>query len=589
MSIQYLTKVITACTALALLATGAWATGESEEAAAESTREMITDPTSGAMFTPPRYGGTLTLAHDGNTEVQVDSFAFGRAYRLITGVVQKLAMMDWGVDRSVYAINSYNQPVEYMVGMLTESWESPDALTTIFKIRPEVRWHDKAPLNGRPLVAGDIVFNYRRYLGMDGGEVSASTDRLDNMDWDSITAPDDSTVVFKLNTPHAWFPHDLLWHEHMYMYAPEQIQNGTLDDWRALVGTGPFMVSDIQEGSSVSWERNPNYWGVDEKYGNQLPYVDGWRFLALPDNATRLAALRTGRIDGAFNYMGAGISQLEDLQGLLRTNPDIQAHTFEFRGDFILMMNHHSKPLDDIRVRRAIQQAINFEEINNVIYDGMGNASPRGMSARNVIEFEDWPAAVQEAFQFDPAESERLLDEAGLARGSDGVRFSLEGNFAGESNITYFQLVGSYLADVGIDVAWQMEEGPNYAARMTAAQYDIAMSEGSSMMIEEHLVGRFTEGYWGYANSYDAAFEAKFKELQAATSFEEWEELWKWTNMFLIENHWLITGVEQPRWNVMQPWIQGWSGELMLGRHLYAAQWARLWIDEEIKAEYLGN
>ena len=104
---------------------------------------------------------------------------------------------------------------------------------------------------------------------------------------------------------------------------------------------------------------------MDEKYGNQLPYIDAFRILILPDKATRLAAYRTGRVDGGFSQLGASIRTLEDLESLQKSNPDVQAYTFEFRSDYLMMINFDSEPLDDIRVRRAIQKAINIKEIND--------------------------------------------------------------------------------------------------------------------------------------------------------------------------------------------------------------------------------
>ena len=67
-----------------------------EESGSAMAKEMITDPTSGAQFTAPTYGGTLTLATHGGYTFAVDSFENGRSYRAINGVVEKLAMMDWG-------------------------------------------------------------------------------------------------------------------------------------------------------------------------------------------------------------------------------------------------------------------------------------------------------------------------------------------------------------------------------------------------------------------------------------------------------------------------------------------------------------
>ena len=88
----------------------------------------------------------------------------------------------------------------------------------------------------------------------------------------------------------------------MYIYPPEVIeQYGSVTDWRNLSGTGPFRMTDLTEGTSVTYEKNPNYWRNDEKFPqNRLPYADKVVALMMVEEATRLAALRAGRID----YMG---------------------------------------------------------------------------------------------------------------------------------------------------------------------------------------------------------------------------------------------------------------------------------------------
>ena len=93
-----------------------------------------------------------------------------------------------------------------------------------------------------------------------------------------------------------------------------------MKDWRNVVGTGPLRLTDVVEGSSVTWEKNPDYWGYDEKFPhNRLPYIDEYRSLLMPDMSTRLAALRTGKID----YMGnTGDEYL--LSGRSRDPPEDQ-------------------------------------------------------------------------------------------------------------------------------------------------------------------------------------------------------------------------------------------------------------------------
>ncbi len=73
---------------------------------------------------------------------------------------------------------------------------------------------------------------------------------------------------------------------------------GDVNDWRHQIGTGPFMLKDYVSGSSITTIRNPNYYRFDYKYPeNRLPYLDRVKLLTIPDLATTLAALRTGKID----------------------------------------------------------------------------------------------------------------------------------------------------------------------------------------------------------------------------------------------------------------------------------------------------
>ena len=132
-----------------------------------------------------------------------------------------------------------------------------------------------------------------------GPSAFGGADPLKNIPWESITATDDSTVVMKLTEPHLPAPSRILTHWFVYIMPPEVIeQHGDVRDWKNLVGTGPFMLTDIVEGASLTYAKNPDYWGHDEKYPeNRLPYVDEVTRLEIPEEATALAALRSGRID----------------------------------------------------------------------------------------------------------------------------------------------------------------------------------------------------------------------------------------------------------------------------------------------------
>ena len=258
---------------LVLTATGIWAGGAEEggDAAAADTaaKVYVTDPSTGMVVEAPRYGGSLTWALKNPDDVPVDAWISGRAPSITSLVVEKLGIIDWAIDRNKHPYFTGHVPPEFALrGMLAESWEQPDPLTFVFHIREGVRWHDKAPMNGRELTAKDIEYNYHRNLGMGKfTEQSTAIWPLSNLAIASIEATDDMTVVFKLSEPHFQALQFIVDAYNAVIQPPEVIEeHGSIENWQDLVGTGPYMLVDWVKGSSISYEKNPDYWGFDEKF-----------------------------------------------------------------------------------------------------------------------------------------------------------------------------------------------------------------------------------------------------------------------------------------------------------------------------------
>ena len=192
--------------------------------------------------------------------------------------------------------------MEANTGALAESWSQPDPTTFVYNIRQGVHWHDKAPMNGRQLTAKDVEWNWHRYWGLgDFAEDGPSAHKFATTlgaEVVSATATDEWTVVVELAAPNAILQDQML-NNYFFVYPPEVIEeHGDYKDWKNAVGTGPFELTEYVDGSSATWEKNPDYWGYDEKFpDNRLPYVDQARSLMMKEMSTRLAALRTGKID----------------------------------------------------------------------------------------------------------------------------------------------------------------------------------------------------------------------------------------------------------------------------------------------------
>ena len=464
------TRTFAVALVLVLTATGLWAGGADEEgSAAAADKKYVTDPTTGKVVTAPEYGGTFTFAN--TVEPPHADMALNGAVGLaVSGVVERLGIMNWAIDRDEFAFRSTYTPEFALRGHLAESWEMPDDKTFVFHIRQGVHWHNKPPMNGRELTADDVEYTFHRFLGskLTGTEFSEAEPAptlwgsLSDLAWESITATDEYTFVMKLKEPPPLgaLVHLLgVWGANTFIYPPEVIkQHGDVKDWRNLVGTGPYEMTDWVEGSSITYTKNPNYWGHDEKYPeNRLPYFDELQHLIIKEEATRLAGLRAGKID--FIGFTAGVSDItsvEVLDSLRRTNPEIVLEPWWDRSENSYGLDATKPPFDDIRVRQAMQMALDLEGIDRSVYKGTSAWRPQGILGEGLsgyfTPFEEWPEEVKSGYMYDPKAAEALLDAAGYARGADGTRFKTVLNHPEKFSLGYSELAASYWADIGVDV-----------------------------------------------------------------------------------------------------------------------------------------
>ena len=574
---------------LILSATGLWAAGAEEEPAAAMEKEMVTDPTTGKAVTAPQYGGTLTYPYVLIGET-TDPFVTGSYAGMLTGGVnQSLAVPNWGLDRKEFAFNGPHIPLFAWTGELAESWETPDPLTYIFNIRKGVYWHNKAPMNGRELTADDVVFNHQRMLSLgDFTEPPLLTAAVFDLPWESIEATDKYTVVMKLKEPNLGALYAIITEPSHWILPPEVIEKyGDYTDWKNVVGTGPVMLTDYVEGVSKTWTKNPDYWGYDEKYPeNRLPYIDKLVGLYMAEEATRLSALRTGKIDMT-RLSGAEIKSIDVVRALQRTNPEIEISPFYQRSLDATMVNTRKPPFDDIRVRHALQMALDLETINDTYFGGFADwHPPRFLGVKGYYtEWEEWPEELKQYYTYDPEGAEALLDEAGYPRGADGVRFKFGHMHRDVGDPKYVEIVAGYWADIGVDVSISVFEFPTLAAAMTEHTYESiysAMAHGGFYAMghygAEQLFRREFVG--GVENPALAAAQAAF---YGATSIDEQMKAAKEFGMAIIKQHNPLWHPLAPLYQASHPWVGGFNGETQNTIYHEQSVLVRLWIDSELK------
>ena len=603
----FLARTFAIALVLVLSATGLWAAAASEaEPAAAAEKEMVLDPRTGEMVEAPRYGGTLTYATRMTETGSADSFFVGHsAILLVNGVLEKPGIANWALPRDEWGMSmiSAYSPLSSLAGNLAESWETPDDSTIVLNIRKGVHWHDKPPMNGRELTADDLVFNYHRMLGLgDFTELSVAAWNLGAIGIESVTASDKWTVVIELERPRfgldpneplpMYTVQPILQSHSFFIYPPEVIkEHGDANDWRNLVGTGPFMLTDYVDGSSVTFIKNPDYWRFDEKYpDNRLPYVDELTGLIMKEEATRIAALRSGKIDYMGSIGNTQVFSLDTVESLGLTNPEIAQWPFSQRSDWAMIHNVSNPPFNDIRVRKAMQMALDLETINETFFKGRADTTPHGQLGDSLegmfIPFDEWPEEVKKGYMYDPEGAEKLLDEAGYPRGTDGVRFKTSFVHRPQLETSYFELVAAYWREIGVELEIQV---PSSSAEVDALYESrealMGFSAASQYFSELHVTGWET----GYARNRamvsDPQVDAMIDALRSATDIEEYTRLFREIDLYSVAQHWVIWGPDSPQYQFTQPWVKGYNGEATMGDWQFRQIFARVWIDQELKAE----
>ena len=553
---------------------------------------MVKDPSTGEMITAPKYGGTIRPIVNFKVE-GIDPYVRYTAGAWIGLVNEKLGIGDWAVDRDVFGYNTLYLPLEVITGQLAESWENPDPLTYVFNIRKGVKWHDKAPVNGRPLTAHDVVYSWQRLLfGVDGGESTPECPGgadICNIKWDSVTATDDSTVVFKLKEQSLVAPRTMLFGLHSFVIAREVVEQfGDIQDWRNVTGTGPYQLTDVVEGSTWTYEKIDDYWGFDPKFPeNRLPYADKVEYIIVNDPAAITSLMRSGQADFIGFGLNSHLTSVDAAVNLQKTNPDLVLHPFAYRSETAINWNNQTPPFNDIRVRQAVNMAIDFEAIAENYMQGWGDASPVGGVGKAVLgyfmPYEEWPEEVKQYYRFDPETAEQLLDEAGYPRDANGVRFKTIYEHYEFFDLGYYQIAMDYLRQVGIDVEIQAITRNDMIQKALKHEFlgmrsDVWAAEYQSATAT--IASYWSQSGWRPVNVDDAMFDEYYENALNATTAEEQKKWMRMADMRVTEQLWSVRGPISPLFGATQPWIKGYNGEGELGAMNRVNIFIYMWVDK---------
>ena len=485
-----------------------------------------------------------------------------------------------------------------VTGLLAESWENPDPLTYRYTIHDNVFFHDKPPVNGRQLVADDVAANYERLLGIGrfaGQEPAAHTWGTKRIPMESVTAIDDLTLEIKLSQPYADTARSLFDDCHIRAYPPEIFDS--LHDANNVIGTGPFIMDEFVSATSITFDKNPNYWRDDEKFpGNRLPYVDRLVFLMMSDEATRVAALRSGPDRYLRRPRGPPPSGRSARWADLRErNPEMHYWPISFRSETSLAFKAVEQgPLSDVMVRRAMQMAIDIEAINENYYRGLAKPQPWGPIGPAWIgyhnPFDTWPEELQQYWVYDPGRCRTAARRGRIP--TRRRRRPLPHHGVGQRRPLRHRPTTSCRSATGRRSAWRWNSARptthRSSARSVPGEWDGLVwhvSVGADYGNLDGSLGGFRAGASFTGGAFnDPVFDARWNELQATTG-DEYRQMAKALDLYVVEQHPYLWGPLVPSFTVSQPWLVGYNGEMQMGNCGWTEIYARLWVDSQLKDE----
>ena len=318
------------------------------------------------------------------------------------GEFQEMHPMDWSDGNSgnvVYYIydSLYDLDENYeLVPRAADSYEvSADACTYTFHLHEGITFTDGTPLDAAAVVANyeaaiDPANNWRRRRMF----IESIDENTEETRVDSCTAVDDYTVEFHLPEPYAPFMNSVT---QFYLISPAALADSSWDYSKQSAGSGPYVLEEYAQGDHVSIVRNEDYWG-------EAPSIDRVDFRVVPEAGSRIAALQTGEATAIYPMP-------TDQVATVRSAGDINMVSLESTTMRYVTLNTNYEPLSDVRVRQALNYALNQDEYVNVMYSGA--ATP----ATSVLPEMVPGYKAQTPYEYDLEKAKSLLEEAGYADG----------------------------------------------------------------------------------------------------------------------------------------------------------------------------
>ena len=334
---------------------------------------------------------------------------------------------------------------------LAEKWDiSPDGKIYTFTLRKGVKFH-----SGKPLTSADVKYTFARLV--DPATASPNASVLSSVE--SVTAPDDNTVVITLKKADASFLTNLTGPSTVIINQEAVEKNGDLT--KTADGTGPFKFKEYVPNTRVVLERNPDYWEAGK------PYLDGIEMTIASDDTARTAAVRTGTVD-FIEY-----APLKDIPSL-KSDSSLALAGDQNTNIRFIGLNVTRKPFSDLRVRQAIAAVTDRDAVLGPAVFGFGT------STLEIFPPGYWAGLGTKPGTADVAKAKQLMADAGYADGFNTTILSWS-QYSFLSNAAV--VVQDQLKQIGINADVNLEENAAFIKDYLDNNFDLTVS-GTSAYVD---------------------------------------------------------------------------------------------------------
>lgn len=372
---------------------------------------------------------------------------------------------------------------------IAESYEiSDDGLDYTFHLRDDVTFHD-----GTPVTADDVVFSIELYKASEyqGSQISMLS---------SVEATDEHTVVCHLDAPYSPFLQGIC----SPMIASKAYYESSEDDFvNNPIGTGPYKFVSRAKGSNIKLEANEDYY-------RGAPEIKKVTFEVIPDSSTKAIALQTGEVNFA-EIDSATKPQLEANPAI--TIAEVPTSAFSY-----IAMNTEKEPFNDVKVRQAINYAIDRDNLVAVCYDGEAEVNSN-ICAKERFGYSD----DQFQYTYDPEKAKELLAEAGIE-----TPYDLGEILVAEKYSNLATVIQNDLKAVGLDVTISVKEFNSYISDLQNGSYGITALNMTLEGDTQTLEMAFTSDYIGIANNArysDEEMDKLFEQARTETDNDKRAEI----------------------------------------------------------------